>query len=76
MRTVTLTEASSPPDREWLDTVCKIGQGAACCRYVICGPNGFGCARWLSGLADQIDIRAGRGDMKAVAINCVGRSGA
>lgn len=28
-----------------LRNVCKISQGAACCRYISCGPSGFECEK-------------------------------
>jgi len=28
-----------------LKDVCKIGQGAACCKFLLCGSNGFECAK-------------------------------
>jgi hypothetical protein len=30
---------------EHVKNVCKIGQGAACCRYLMAGPGGFECAK-------------------------------
>lgn len=32
--------ANNIPD-ETLKNVCKIGQGINCCRYILCGQNGF-----------------------------------
>lgn len=53
-------------------TVCKIGQGAACCRYLTCGAGGFECGK-LNGLKQAIDIRVAT--MTAKSDNCEGKQG-
>lgn len=30
---------------EYIKGVCRIGQGALCCRYLVMGPKGFGCMK-------------------------------
>lgn len=30
---------------QYIKEVCKIGQGAACCKYLVGGKNGFECMR-------------------------------
>lgn len=30
-----------------IKNVCKIGQGHACCRYLLMGPKGWECAKFL-----------------------------
>lgn len=54
-----------------LRLVCKTGQGANTCRYVICGPNGFECAKH-SQLKETLDSRAEAGAMVAQSDNCEG----
>ena len=49
--------------------VCKMGQGADCCRYLICSGNGFECAKTTS-LKDAIDTRMNQ--MNAKSDNCGG----
>ena len=31
--------------KNYLDNVCKIGQGASCCKYLVAGSKGFECMR-------------------------------
>lgn len=45
--------ANNIPD-ETLKNVCKITQGANCCRYILCGQNGFECGK-LTKLKESID---------------------
>ncbi len=60
-------------DNIMLHEVCKIGQGADCCRYLLHDPdNGFECGNQPSRLRDTIDDRAIAGSMTAVSINCAG----
>ena len=56
------------PSDEWAKSTCKIGQGAACCRYLTIGPRGWSCEK-LSPLAAVIDRRE---DMNAKGDNCSG----
>lgn len=53
--------------------VCKIGQGAACCRYFACGSNGFTCLKLVSTAKAAIDFKADiKQDMTAIGDNCEG----
>ena len=54
---------------ETLKNVCKIGQGANCCRYILCGQNGFECGK-LTKLKESIDKRVNI--MTAKGDNCKG----
>lgn len=54
---------------ETLKNVCKIGQGANCCRYILCGQNGFECGK-LTKLKESIDKRVNI--MAAKGDNCKG----
>ena len=51
------------------ESVCKIGQGPACCRYVTMGADGWGCAKNTS-MRPAIDARAEQ--MNAKGDNCGG----
>lgn len=56
---------------EYQREVCKIGQGAACCRYLTAGAGGFECAKRGSlSLRLEIDSRVER--MTAQGDNCDG----
>lgn len=50
---------------------CKIGQGAACCKYPLMSAHGWTCGKLDPSLKAQIDARASR--MKAKGDNCEGR---
>lgn len=53
------------------DEVCKIGQGAACCRYLVAGPTGLECMKVRP--EDQAVIDADWGKEKtAQGDNCSG----
>lgn len=53
-----------------LKTICKLGEGKACCRYLYIGP-GFNCAKIEPGMKATIDAEAHR--MNAQGDNCEGR---
>jgi hypothetical protein len=62
---------------EQLKKVCKIGQGKDCCRYILCGGEGFHCAKLdpdLKPIKDNLDQRAASGNMVAQSDNCEGLS--
>lgn len=57
-------------EKPYLDDVCRIGQNAACCRYLVVHPDkGFQCAK-LTTLRGVIDARVAR--MSAQGDNCAG----
>jgi hypothetical protein len=58
-----------------VEEVCKIGQGAECCRYLVGSAEGMHCAKLAPGLAEQIDRRHAVGAMIARGDNCPGRPG-
>lgn len=60
----------APPDDEYVKTVCKIGQGAACCRYLTMGGGGWSCEK-LTSMKGTIDRRVDA--MVAKGDNCEGR---
>lgn len=52
--------------------VCKIGQMAACCRYLVCGAGGFECVKHTE-LRELLDSRVAAGTMNARGDNCDGQ---
>lgn len=56
-----------------LHGVCKIGQGAECCRYLVGDGTGIHCAKLDPGLAHAIDLRVAANAYKAKGDNCEGR---
>lgn len=58
--------------KDHLKAVCKIGGGADCCRFIVAGREGIGCAKHESELAFQIDLRVADGLFVAIADNCEG----
>lgn len=68
--------ADLPPlTMEAVDTVCKIGKGAACCRYLVAGSEGFECAKFEQSVRLVLDNRAAAGTITARGDNCEGRTG-
>lgn len=61
-----------PPDKEWATTVCKVGRGADCCRYITMAPKGWSCEKH-SALRETLDRRVANRQMKARGDNCKGR---
>ena len=58
---------------EIVHNVCKVGQGAECCRYLACSVSGFECLK-NTDLKKTIDqkIETNMAEMVATAINCEG----
>lgn len=52
--------------------VCKIGQGASCCRYLVVGNAGLECAKCAPTLKSQLDGRVAMGLFTAIGDNCAG----
>lgn len=53
--------------------VCKIGQRAACCRYLIVSSDGFGCAKNVPDLRTLLDVRVVQESITARGDNCPGK---
>jgi len=72
----TLLDSKSPPpgrpDDQWARTICAIGQGAGCCRYLTMAQDGWCCEKF-SGIAGLLNERASLGQMTARGDNCAGR---
>ena len=60
------------PTDEWTKTICKIGQMAACCRYLTMSPAGWSCEKH-SPLSVILDRRVEDGTMNARGDNCPGK---
>lgn len=56
----------------YVRNVCKIGQDAACCRYLIMDRGEWTCAKVIPADKAFIDDRVGRGQMHARGDNCPG----
>ena len=59
--------------KKYMKEICKIGQGAHCCRYLICGSKGFECAKLHQDLMAALDMRVASGTMTARGDNCEGK---
>lgn len=53
-------------------TVCKIGQGAECCRYLLMGPSGWECGKGDPRAVDTIDRKVAEGSFISLGDNCEG----
>ena len=51
--------------------VCGLGRGEVCCRFLLRGPEGWGCAK-LTELREYIDDQVARGEFNARGDNCEG----
>lgn len=58
------------PKKYVLET-CGLGKIDKCCRYLVCGAEGFGCAKHTDSQA-HLDKRAAEESMTALADNCPG----
>lgn len=52
--------------------VCKIGQKAACCKYLVMGHLGFECGKLIPEIKKELDRQK---DMVAKSDNCEGKTG-
>lgn len=60
--------------REYIDSTCKIGQGADCCRYLMVGFGGFECGKDDPRAKRTIDARCEADTFKSLGDNCEGWS--
>ena len=56
----------------YISTVCRIGQGHECCRYLMMGGKGFECAK-LTGVKGILDKRVEEETITARGDNCDGQ---
>lgn len=57
---------------QWLNEVCKPGQGASACSYLAVTGEGWRCAKLIDGLMQAINARREAGTMQAQGDNCSG----
>jgi hypothetical protein len=58
---------------EHVKNVCKVGQGNACCRYLVISADGFECMKGTD-MKAYLDARVAMETMVARADNCDGKS--
>lgn len=58
--------------QDYLKAVCKMGEGALCCRYIVAGTDGITCAKLDRSLKKAIDLRVEAGLFTARGDNCPG----
>ena len=58
--------------KEQIDDVCKMGQGAECCRYLYADGDGMHCGKVVPAMQAMIDQRVAAGLMRSVGDNCEG----
>ncbi len=61
----------TPIDEERQKNTCLVGKGAACCSFLVMGPNGFACAKGSSFEEALLERRAKK-SMAAMGDNCSG----
>lgn len=59
------------PDDTWVRSVCKVGQGHACCRYLTMAPDGWSCEK-LTATGRYLDSRVAAETIVARGDNCDG----
>lgn len=67
-----MTKAEQLLDDKRIKTVCGIGQGHKCCRYLVCGQYGFECAKHHTLLKQELDRRVATETIHARGDNCAG----
>jgi hypothetical protein len=60
------------PEKEWLKVICKLGSGSECCRYLMCGSNGWECGKENKEFKCMIDARVKAGLFAAKGDCCEG----
>lgn len=58
---------------EYIKNVCKIGQGASCCRYLVVGSKGFECMKFDLNNKEFIDANWATVTHVAQGDNCEGK---
>jgi len=59
---------------DYAKAVCKIGQGAACCRYLVMSKNGWSCEKNNPEGAAMINARVAADRFISRGDNCEGRA--
>jgi hypothetical protein len=60
------------PHENWVRSVCLIGQGHDCCRYLLADGEGFHCGKLTFSVAAQLDERVALETINARGDNCHG----
>jgi hypothetical protein len=60
------------PDKKWLIDICGIGKGEKCCRYLMCGSEGWECGKKNPQFKVLIDSRVENETFVARGNNCDG----
>lgn len=67
-----MTKIDDFPDLEYAKTICLIGRGHACCRYLTMGPRGWSCEKH-SPMKEYLDRRVATQAIIARGDNCAGK---
>lgn len=59
---------------EYIKQICKIGQGGACCKYLVMGTEGFECMKVNSAYKALIDEKWAKEQHVAQGDNCEGQA--
>lgn len=59
-------------DEKYVLTICKMGQGKECCRYLTMGSRGWSCEK-LTNLKSYFDKRVTENTITAQGDNCAGK---
>jgi len=72
---VSAGQAQSVPDKEWRASVCRWGQGAEQCRYIVWArdANTYRCLKRTPALKARQDLMAAANRIEARGDHCVGR---
>jgi hypothetical protein len=60
------------PNSEYVEEICKIGQGHDCCRYLTMAKGGWSCEKYGT-LKKLIDYKVITGQFTARGDNCQGK---
>lgn len=58
---------------KYIETICKIGQGVACCRYLVVGTRGFECYKFNPKDKEVVDNNWATYKHVAQGDNCEGQ---
>lgn len=66
-----MKELGNSVTKDHAKDVCLLGRGHDCCRYLVCGPQGFECSKH-SEMREYIDKRVAQKTFTARGDNCDG----
>lgn len=67
-----MVDTKTQISKERATEVCKIGQGAECCRYLFAGPAGLECGKLNKEMKAFADHKVKTGQFSAQGDNCEG----